>query len=63
MQTNHLSHFLLTQLCMPALETAASLRGEARIVNHSSCARAIDAKGLSKGWDNHLKPKYVRFLL
>lgn len=39
MQTNHLSHFLLTQLLFPALEKAAELRGEARIVNHSSGAR------------------------
>mmetsp|Transcript_109960 Transcript_109960/g.342837 ORF Transcript_109960/g.342837 Transcript_109960/m.342837 type:complete len:115 (-) Transcript_109960:191-535(-) len=36
MQTNHLSHFLLAKLCMPLLETAASLRGEARIVGGTS---------------------------
>ena len=59
MQTNHLSHFLLTSICMPALEMAAAQRGEARIVNHSSCARAINATGASKGWDNHLKPEYL----
>jgi hypothetical protein len=28
MQTNHLSHFLLTNKVMPLLETAATLRGE-----------------------------------
>ena len=28
MQTNHLSHFLLTRQVMPLLETAATLRGE-----------------------------------
>lgn len=39
MQVNHLSHFLLTHGLMPLLETAASQRGEARIVNHSSIAR------------------------
>jgi NAD(P)-dependent dehydrogenase (short-subunit alcohol dehydrogenase family) len=32
MQTNHLSHFLLTALCMPSLERAGVGRGEARIV-------------------------------
>lgn len=39
MQTNHLSHFLLTAEVWPLLETAASLRGEARVVNHTSGAR------------------------
>ncbi|WP_084125331.1 SDR family NAD(P)-dependent oxidoreductase [Demequina sp. NBRC 110054] len=39
MQTNHLSHFLLTSLVWPALRTAADARGEARVVNHSSGAR------------------------
>lgn len=40
MQTNHLSHFLLTYLLMPSLESAASCRGESRVVQHSSGARA-----------------------
>ncbi|CAE7203872.1 unnamed protein product [Symbiodinium sp. CCMP2592] len=53
MQTNHLSHFLLTCLCMPLLEKAASLRGEARVVNHSSAARAMD------GIENKLQEKYL----
>ena len=39
MQTNHISHFLLTKLCFDLLEKAAKARGEARIVNHSSIAR------------------------
>ena len=39
MQTNHLSHFLLTRELYPVLVKAVELRGEARIVNHSSFAR------------------------
>ena len=39
MQTNHLSHFLLTKLCFDLLEQAGNARGEARVVNHSSIAR------------------------
>ena len=39
MQTNHLSHFLLTSAIWPLFEKAAAERGEARIVNHSSGAR------------------------
>lgn len=39
MQTNHLSHFLLTSLVFPSLELAAEKRGEARFVAHSSSAR------------------------
>eukprot|EP00802_Teleaulax_amphioxeia_P020488 Tamp_20775.p1 GENE.Tamp_20775~~Tamp_20775.p1 ORF type:complete len:321 (-),score=64.80 Tamp_20775:26-988(-) len=52
MQTNHLSHFLLSREVMPLLEKAAELRGEARIVNHSSLARngkPLDAKYLGPG--------------
>eukprot|EP00927_Polykrikos_kofoidii_P053607 TRINITY_DN48200_c0_g1_i1.p1 TRINITY_DN48200_c0_g1~~TRINITY_DN48200_c0_g1_i1.p1 ORF type:complete len:334 (+),score=73.80 TRINITY_DN48200_c0_g1_i1:59-1060(+) len=43
MQTNHLSHFLLTAGVFPLLEKAAE-RGEARIVNHSSIARTSERK-------------------
>jgi len=39
MQTNHLSHFLLTKELFPLLKRAKELRGEARIVNHSSGLR------------------------
>ena len=39
MQTNHLSHFLLTKELMPLLKIAADNNGEARIINHSSIAR------------------------
>jgi NAD(P)-dependent dehydrogenase (short-subunit alcohol dehydrogenase family) len=54
MQTNHTSHFLLTYYCMPLLEKAASLRGEARIVNHASAARCMDVKNFA----NKLDAKY-----
>lgn len=39
MQTNHLSHFLLTSLLWPALQQGADARGRARVVSHSSGAR------------------------
>jgi len=57
MQTNHLSHFLLTKELFPLLEKGAQMRGEARIVNHSSGARAqpnkvLDAKYLGKNGGN-----------
>lgn len=39
-QTNHLSHFLLTSELWPLLEKASELRGEARVVNHSSVSRS-----------------------
>eukprot|EP00747_Dinoflagellata_sp_TGD_P047178 gnl/TRDRNA2_/TRDRNA2_144858_c0_seq2.p1 gnl/TRDRNA2_/TRDRNA2_144858_c0~~gnl/TRDRNA2_/TRDRNA2_144858_c0_seq2.p1 ORF type:complete len:487 (-),score=69.15 gnl/TRDRNA2_/TRDRNA2_144858_c0_seq2:47-1507(-) len=40
MQTNHLSHFLLTKWVMPSLHAAAAAGKEVRIVTHSSIARA-----------------------
>ena len=46
MQTNHLSHFLLTHELWPVLEKAADLRGEARVVNHSSGARNAPKRDL-----------------
>ena len=39
MQTNHLSHFLLTCELIPLLKKNSILKGESRIVNHSSIAR------------------------
>jgi len=39
MQTNHLSHFLLTAELYPLLEASANETGDARIVNHSSGGR------------------------
>ena len=39
MQTNHLSHFLLTAELFPLLEKQAREGGDARIVNHSSIGR------------------------
>lgn len=39
MQTNHLSHFLLTKELYPLLKRAKDLRGEARVIHHSSGAR------------------------
>lgn len=39
MQTNHLSHFLLTKELYPLLKKAVEINGEARICNHSSEAR------------------------
>ena len=56
MQTNHLSHFLLCKKLMPLLKKATQLRGEARVVNHSSIARfgvkALEAKYLEKNGGN-----------
>lgn len=39
MQTNHLSHFLLTSVAFPALLQGSKKHGEARVVQHSSRAR------------------------
>lgn len=54
MQTNHLSHFLLTSLLMPDLEKAAVASGEARVVNHSSSAR----NGMDESSRRPLDAKY-----
>ena len=56
MQTNHLSHFLLTKEVFPLLEKGAETHGDARIVNHSSMARKsvkrLKAKYLEKNGGN-----------
>jgi NAD(P)-dependent dehydrogenase (short-subunit alcohol dehydrogenase family) len=57
MQTNHLSHFLLTKELYPLLKKARDLRGEARVVHHSSAARKLpgtplEAKYLEKNGGN-----------
>ena len=44
MQTNVLSHFLLTSLVYPSVKDAADKRGEARIVTQSSSAKDMAAK-------------------
>jgi NAD(P)-dependent dehydrogenase (short-subunit alcohol dehydrogenase family) len=41
MQTNHLSHFLLTKLVWPSIAMAGTARGDARVVLHSSAARDV----------------------
>jgi NAD(P)-dependent dehydrogenase (short-subunit alcohol dehydrogenase family) len=45
-QTNHLSHFLLTKELFPLLKRAAELRGQARVAHHSSIARHSQGKNL-----------------
>ena len=55
MQTNHISHFLLTKELMPLLKKAKELRGEARVANHSSEARhgkKLEAKYFEKNGGN-----------
>lgn len=57
MQTNHLSHFLLTAELFPLLAKAAERTGDARVVNHSSLARKsggrlLDARYFGKNGGN-----------
>lgn len=55
MQTNHLAHYLLTAEVLPLLKSAAAMRGEARVVNHSSGARNRGGEGKKP-----LDEKYLR---
>lgn len=48
MQTNHLSHFLLTNELFPLIVAASKEYGDARIVQHSSAARHMKSKGLEE---------------
>ena len=57
MGVNHLAPFLLTKYAMPCLEKAAALRGEARVVQQSSCLRALPSA--EKNWDNTLQQRYL----
>ncbi|XP_063900728.1 uncharacterized protein LOC135120353 [Zophobas morio] len=50
MQTNYLSHFLLTKLLYPLLVKTAKSAGESRIINHTSVAR----------FGTSLNPKYLQ---
>ncbi len=54
MQANHLGHFLLVSEVWPLLDRAASLREEARVVNHSSGARNAPKRALERRF---LEPK------
>jgi len=47
-QTNHLSHFLLTAELLPLIEKEAEENGDARVVNHSSKARMTLWNGLEE---------------
>lgn len=59
MQTNHLSHFLLTAMLFPRLQAGAAAYGDARIVHQSSGGRHGDATGKlgREGWG--LEAKYL----
>jgi len=59
MQTNHLSHFLLVHELFPLIEKAAEKNGEARIVNHSSLARAMGNKNDRKLSKQFFEPQRI----
>ena len=48
MQTNQLSHFLLSSLVWPSLVKASEKRGEARLVTHTSGARDLPSGDLEE---------------
>jgi len=68
MQTNHLSHFLLTKELYPLVEAAAEKNGEARLVQHSSLARQgprlrekYFQKNGGKLGGNSIRQKFARY--
>ena len=56
MQTNQLSHFLLTSIVWPSIKQAADKRGEARVVTHSSSARDSPRGNLRKDFFEKSEP-------
>lgn len=56
MQTNQLSHFLLTSIVWPSIKLAAEKRGEARVVTHSSSARDTPSSDLKEEFFQKSKP-------
>lgn len=57
MQTNMLSHFVLTRELLPLLEAGAAKNGEARVVAHTSISRLggkLEAKYFDKGQEGKL---------
>ena len=56
MQTNQLSHFLLSSLVWKSLVKASEARGEARLVTHSSGARLRPGKDLEEKFFGKCEP-------
>jgi len=59
MQTNHLSHFLLTIKLLPLLKAGAAEHGQARVVIMSSGTRHGDSTGKVGKKDHHLEERYL----
>ena len=57
MQTNQLSHFLLTSIVFESVKLAGDKRGDARIVTHSSSARDTPGSPLIKDFFVKSEPK------
>jgi len=54
MAANHLGHWILTSAAMSSLEKAGEMRGEARIINHSSMLRLSP----DKKWGQSLERRF-----